>query len=178
MSNQTRVAPSSVTRPWRKCFAENYAGSFPAVNPDLVAAQSGGRPAMAAGQALIDFGSQIVPEKVHLLLFGAGNANQTVKARVWGFRACAGGFIGTLLWAGTGTLCDTTGTAGFDVADTDRYCDAISTTVGTESVDCRTLSPGGELPAKVRVLTAGSEFLVIEGDKDSGTSVNALLAEE
>lgn len=175
---QNRVATQSLTKPWRKALTANYTGSFPTINPDFVASQPGGRPTMASGQGLYDFGSLIVPSEVAIVPFGVGNANLTVKLRVWGFRASVGGFIGVLLWAGTCTLCDTTGTAGFDVVNTDKYCDAITTTVGTENVDCRTVSPGSELPAHVMVRTKGSEFLVLDFDKDGATSVNAIVGDE
>ncbi len=177
--SQIQVTPKSHTKAWRKALAANYAGSFPTVNPDFVANQAGGEITVASGQALIHLGTQIVPSEVHIVPFGAGSATNTFKMRVWGFRAATGGFIGTLLWAGTCTLCTQTGTLGFDVLDTDLFCDTITTTVGTESVDCRSTSPGSNIPGKVKILTAGSQFLVLDFDKNSSaTSCNALVGEE
>jgi len=178
MGGITTVVPASLPRAWRKALAANYTGSFPTIDPDLAAAQAGGRPTMASGRALVDFGNRAAPSELHIVPIGAGDADQTVKLRVWGYRACTGGFIGTLLWAGTATLCDTTGSAGFDAIATDRFADAVTTTVGTEGVDCRTTSPGSELPGKVKILTGGCEILVIDFDKDTATNVNALYAGE
>jgi hypothetical protein len=61
----------------------------------------------------------------------------------------------------------------------DHYCDAITTTIGTESVDCRTVSPGSNIPAHVVFRTKGSEFLIVEfGRNGSSASANAIVGEE
>jgi hypothetical protein len=120
----------------------------------------------------------MVPSEVHIMPFGAGSAGNTIKIRVWGLRSCVGGFCGSLLWEGTGTLCTQTGAAGFDVTSTDKYCDTVTTVTGTESVDCRTLSPGSNVPGKVKILTGGCECLIIEFDKNNATNANALVGAE
>ena len=175
---QQRIAPCSLAKAWQKALAANYAGSYPTVAPCLAAAQSGGRPTPASGQALIDFGSNLVPSEIHIVPFGVGTAGNTIKIRVWGFRACVGGYIGVVIWEGTGTLCTQVGTTGFDVNASNKFCDTVTTVTGTESVDCRTTSPGSNVPGKVKILTAGAEFLMIDFDKNNATSANALIGAE
>jgi hypothetical protein len=116
--------------------------------------------------------------KLKVVLYGAGNDNQTVLAYVFGWKASVGQtFVPTLIGAVTGTLSTAVGLAGEIPLDTERFSDGyaiVSGVGGNHSFEFNgnTANSPGSFVCKVVAEYDLIEIVPIVGN---ATSVNALV---
>jgi len=173
-----RYVPSSAAYQYEKAYATNATNGSFAARADSVTEPS-------AGSGVIDLRPStklpVVPTWVSILVYGTGDANDTMNVRVYGIKQ-----IASLSWTHVpllevvATLGTKTGVAAGGVLDTELYADtlvAASTSFGSADNSFRIISPADNSAARILLDTEGFQYLRIDFDMDTGapTGGNALV---
>lgn len=122
-------------------------------------------------------GKQSQGTQAQISFYGVGADNATFNWLILGWRATTNNlWVPYLLAGGAGVLGDFTGTAGADVIATERFADTITVAAGgTVNVQYNLLTVA-DSPNCIFLNTNGFAKLEILFEKDTTTSMNALIA--
>jgi hypothetical protein len=160
--------------PLTKALATNATdSSFPSKIP------TGTEP---SGNGVISFGVGPVPNNLLLVPYGTGDDDATFDMLIYHWRRI-GSDPNTLLWIPIPlaqlacTLCTKVGVANRLLVATERFCDTIEVTFGSEDVFIVPASPGGNLIGHVVLDWEGGDKLEICFDLGTATAANCLYGD-
>ncbi|MGL4553972.1 MAG: hypothetical protein ACRC33_22660 [Gemmataceae bacterium] len=118
----------------------------------------------------------IVSNNLLLIPFGAGSDNTTFDMQVIGWRklGTSGLWVPTILGQFSCTLSAAVGVDGYEVDDTERLADTVTSGIGNTNVDQIVTSPANDTPASILIDVKGCRKVEVVFDMTGATSGNAL----